>query len=80
VVYACAEAYRITGKERYLELAKQAAGWLAGKNAAGKAMWEPATGRGFDGIINEGKINLNAGAESTIEALLALQEVGQLDR
>jgi hypothetical protein len=43
-------------------------------------MWDPATGRGFDGIINEGKINLNAGAESTIEALLALQEVGQLDR
>jgi hypothetical protein len=80
VVYACAEAYRITGKEKYLGMAKQAAAWLAGNNPAGKVMWDPATGRGFDGIINEGKINLNAGAESTIEALLTLQEIGQLDR
>jgi hypothetical protein len=79
VVYACAEAYRITGKEKYLDLAKQAAAWLAGKNPAGKVMWDPFTGRCYDGIINEEKINMNAGAESTIEALLALQEVGQLD-
>jgi hypothetical protein len=79
VVYACAEAYRITGKEKYLDLAKQAAAWFSGKNAAEKVMWDPATGRGYDGIINEGKINMNAGAESTIEALLALQAIGQLD-
>ena len=73
VVYACAEAYRITGKEKYLDLAKQAAAWLTGKNPAGKAMWDPATGRGYDGIISNEKINMNSGAESTIEALLALQ-------
>jgi hypothetical protein len=77
VVYACIEASRITGKEKYLEMAKQAAGWLAGKNPAGKVMWDPLTGRGFDGIISEGKINMNAGAESTIEALLALQALEQ---
>jgi len=73
VVYACTEAYRITGKEKYLSIAKAAAGWFAGKNPAGKVMWDPATGRGFDGIISNDKINLNSGAESTIEALLALQ-------
>jgi hypothetical protein len=84
VVYACVEAYRITGKEKYLSMARQAAGWLKGENAAGKMMWDPATGRCYDGIISNEKINLNSGAESTIEALLALQAldswtVGQLD-
>jgi hypothetical protein len=73
MVYACAEAYRITGKEKYLGLAKQAAGWLAGKNLTGKVIWDPATGRCFDGIINKEEINMNSGAESTIEALLSLQ-------
>ena len=73
VVYACTEAYRITGKDKYLDLAKQAAAWLAGDNPAGRIMWDPVTGRCFDGIINSEKINLNSGAESTIEALLALQ-------
>jgi hypothetical protein len=73
VVYACAEAYRVTGKEKYLGMAKQAAGWLAGNNPAGKVMWDPASGRCFDGIISNEKVNLNSGAESTIEALLTLQ-------
>jgi hypothetical protein len=77
VVYACTEAYRITGKEKYFDLAKLAAGWFAGQNPAHKAMWDPATGRCYDGIISAEKINLNAGAESTIEALMALQEVGK---
>jgi len=73
VVYACTEAYRITGKKKYLIMAEEAAGWLAGKNPAGKVMWDPSTGRCFDGIISNDKINLNSGAESTIEALLTLQ-------
>jgi hypothetical protein len=73
VVYACIEAYRVTGKEKYLGMAREAAGWLAGKNPAGQVMWDPATGRGFDGIISSEKINMNSGAESTIEALLTLQ-------
>jgi hypothetical protein len=75
VVYACAEAYRITGKEKYRDMARQAAGWLEGKNPAGKVMYDPVTGRGFDGIISNDKINMNSGAESTIEALLALQAI-----
>ena len=79
VVYACAEAYRITGKDKYLIMAKEAAGWLAGKNPAGKVMWDPATGRCFDGIISNDKINMNSGAESTIEALLTLQAIEKLD-
>jgi hypothetical protein len=79
VVYACAEAYRITGKEKYLGMARQAAGWLAGENPAGKMMWDPLTGRCFDGIISNEKINMNSGAESTIEALLTLQALEKLE-
>jgi hypothetical protein len=78
MVFACTEAYRITGKEKYLVMAEKAAGWLAGKNIANRMMWDPATGRGFDGIINEKEINMNSGAESTIEALLVLQALEEL--
>lgn len=78
VVFACAEAYRITRNFRYIIMVRQAAGWFAGKNPAGKVMWDPATGRCFDGIISNEKINLNSGAESTIEALLTLQAIEKL--
>jgi len=78
VIYSSTEAYRITGKEKYLDLARLAAGWLAGSNPAGKVMFDPSTGRGYDGIINNSEINLNSGAESTIEALLALQALEKL--
>lgn len=78
MVYACAEAYRITGKEKYLGMAKEAAAWFAGKNPAGKVMWDPATGRCFDGIVSNKEINMNSGAESTIEALLSLQALEKM--
>jgi hypothetical protein len=78
MVWACMEAYRITGKEKYLNMANEVSGWFKGKNDAGKMMWDPASGRCFDGIISNEKLNLNSGAESTIEALLALQALDSL--
>lgn len=71
---ALAEA---TGDEQYRRLAGLAAAWFFGDNPAGTSMYDPATGRGFDGITgaNELRVNRNAGAESTIEALLALLAV-----
>ncbi|GIV60507.1 MAG: hypothetical protein KatS3mg043_1596 [Rhodothermaceae bacterium] len=39
------------------------------------ALYDPATGRGFDGINGPDDVNRNAGAESTIEALMTLLEV-----
>lgn len=80
MVFACTEAYRLTGKIKYLGMAKRAAAWFTGENPSGKVMWDTATGRCFDGIISTEKINLNSGAESTIEALLALQAIQQLDK
>ncbi len=38
-------------------------------------MYSLSTGRCYDGIISSGNVNRNAGAESTIEALLTLQKV-----
>jgi hypothetical protein len=75
IVFACLKAHRITDKEIYAQQAAEAASWLLGKNITGKALYNPKTGRCFDGINSKDKINLNSGAESTIEALLALQEI-----
>ncbi|MBA3404303.1 MAG: sugar ABC transporter substrate-binding protein, partial [Gemmatimonadaceae bacterium] len=62
---------------RYAVFAGLTAGWFIGANAAGVAMYDEKSGRTFDGIDGPSpiKLNRNAGAESTIESLLALQAV-----
>ncbi len=70
--------YEATGDEQYARMAGLAASWLAGNNAAGTPMYDPATGRGYDGIGDSATVNYNSGAESTIEALLTLLEVGRV--
>ena len=71
---ALAEA---TGERRYAVFAGLTAGWFTGANAAKVSMYDERFGRTFDGIDgpSAGQVNRNAGAESTIEALLALQRV-----
>ena len=69
------ESFNITSDTANVQLAGLLASWLFGNNPANKQMYDPNTGRGFDGIINTNEINQNAGAESTIEALLALLEI-----
>ncbi len=75
MVLAALEAYAATGDESYIETAVNIAMWFFGKNPAGKDMYDPATGRTFDGIGSPEQVNLNSGAESTIEALLTLQSL-----
>lgn len=77
MVMACLQAYQATGNQEYAQRAGEIACWLFGKNIVGKSLYDPATGRCFDGVDNEEKINFNSGAESTIEALLALLAVEQ---
>ncbi len=67
-----------TGDTAYSARAGRLARWFRGENAVGVAMYDPATGRGYDGI-NPPKtpdgapwINFNSGAESTTEALISL--------
>ncbi|MEO8192389.1 MAG: extracellular solute-binding protein [Gemmatimonadales bacterium] len=66
-----------TGDRRYAVFAGLAASWLLGANPAGISMYDEKTGRTFDGLdgASPEKVNRNSGAESTIEALLALQHV-----
>lgn len=68
--------FEATGDERYAIMAGLAGSWFLGNNLAGKPMYDQATGRGYDGLHQEGRINYNAGAESTTEALYTLLEVG----
>jgi multiple sugar transport system substrate-binding protein len=62
---------------RYAVFAGLTAGWFLGANPERLSMYDERSGRTFDGIDgpNPLKLNRNAGAESTVEALLALQRV-----
>jgi len=53
-------------------LAGITASWYFGANRAGEPMYDPATGRTYDGLSAEGAINRNSGAESTIHGLLSM--------
>ena len=70
-VQACVSAHEITGQTRYLDAAQAAVAWLLGRNRLGVALYDPTTGRCADGLDRHGA-SRNAGAESTICALLAL--------
>ena len=75
MIHAALLAHAQSGEtdQKYLELAGELAMWFFGKNPANAMMYDPATGRGYDGINSATEINKNSGAESTIESLLALQ-------
>ncbi|MCB9049738.1 MAG: hypothetical protein H6556_09920 [Lewinellaceae bacterium] len=75
MVFASLEAYAITGDTTFAHTAGRLATWFSGNNPAGQAMYDPATGRTFDGIGLPAEVNHNSGAESTIEALLSLQAI-----
>ncbi len=75
VISAAAEAFKITGEQKYADIAGQFAAWFFGANVAGKEMYSVITGRGYDGINGPGSVNINSGAESTVEALFAMQIV-----
>lgn len=74
-VLAALALHRITNEDRFAELAGELATWFFGNNPARAQMYDPQSGRAFDGILSQHEINRNAGAESTIEALYALLEV-----
>ena len=67
----------LTGERRYAVFAGLVASWFVGDNPAGIRMYNEQNGRTFDGLDGPSptKLNRNSGAESTIEALLALQRI-----
>jgi hypothetical protein len=78
MVWASVKAFEITREDKYLLQAKELASWFTGNNPALIPMYDPISGRGYDGISAPDQINRNAGAESTIEALLSLQALEKL--
>jgi hypothetical protein len=66
-----------TGEAEHRRRAEEVFAWFQGQNPAGIPMYDPATGRGYDGVEPSGELNRNAGAESTIESLLAFQSYEQ---
>lgn len=73
MIFACFEAFDLTGDFSYKAKATELAGWYLGRNTASKQMYDYSSGICFDGINSENEVNLNSGAESTIEALLSMQ-------
>ncbi len=67
--------FEATRNRQYLIMAGLTASWLFGDNASGVPMYDPSTGRGYDGVRDSTTINRNSGAESTIEALMTILEV-----
>jgi hypothetical protein len=72
MIWACLKAYEMTGSQKYAVQAGELACWLLGKNITKQALYNPLTGRCFDGINDKDNLNKNSGAESTIESLLSL--------
>ncbi|MBD2700812.1 hypothetical protein IC229_09195 [Spirosoma sp. BT702] len=77
MIWATLEAYDQTKESKYADMAGKLASWFLGKNVANTVMYDQTTGRGYDGIGANGKVNRNSGAESTIEALWAFQRIEQ---
>lgn len=77
IVSGLASVARASGNSDYARLAGLGASWLTGNNRAGEPLYDPATGRGFDGLDGYAPphVNRNSGAESTIESLYALLQV-----
>ncbi len=71
LIQSAAALYRLRGRRRHREIALAFGAWFLGANSSGEALYDPESGRCYDGI-DDGRINKNSGAESTIEALIAL--------
>jgi hypothetical protein len=78
MIWAAAEAYKISGREKYMDLALKLGDWFTGDNPMGIQMYDPQTGRCSDGINGPEAYNKNSGAESTIEALLSIQSLHEI--
>lgn len=76
MVQACAGAWRVLGLDEYKEKMSLAFEWFLGNNIAGEPIYDAETGGSRDGIAGNG-VNINEGAESSIEFLIALLTLRQ---
>jgi hypothetical protein len=71
------QAYRATGKDRWLKEAWCAFNWFLGDNDLQIALYDSTTGGCRDGLHPD-RANENQGAESTLSFLMALLEMRKL--
>jgi hypothetical protein len=69
---ACARAAGVDASPKWPDGVRTAVSWFEGANDAGKPMWDPVTGGGFDGLQADG-VSPNQGAASTLAVLSTLQ-------
>ncbi len=72
-------AYSITGNKKYYERAVLAFNWFLGKNHLKQMIYNEVTGGCHDGL-SKSSINLNQGAESTIEYLISRLMLEQIKK
>lgn len=80
IVLTYTSLYEATGEDKYARLAGLAASWYFGNNMAGVQMYDPASGRVFDGLNGPAvwRLNRNSGAESTIEGLMSMIALAEI--
>lgn len=66
--------YEVTNKKKYAQYAGLITTWFYGNNISGKQMFIPEKGLVFDGICRD-KVNMDSGAESTIEGIMSLMDI-----
>ena len=69
---ACRRAFELTGDPSWAFAVDRCAAWFLGWNDVGVAVYDPATGGGYDGLHRDA-VNQNQGAESTLAALATFQ-------
>ena len=71
MIGACIEAYECTRGEEWIELATTCFDWYLGKNDRQLKLYDHASGGCRDGL-QQGGVNENQGAESTLSYILSL--------
>lgn len=80
IVLTYTSLYEATGDDRYAKLAGLAASWYFGNNMARVQMYDPESGRVYDGLNGPAswRLNRNSGAESTIEGLMSMSVLARI--
>lgn len=79
LIEACAEAYRCTGDNHWMDRARQCLGWFLGRNDTGSLLYDYTTGGCRDCLSADGA-NANQGATATTAWLISLVTIYDLIR
>ncbi|MCK5450705.1 MAG: glycosyltransferase family 4 protein [Candidatus Omnitrophica bacterium] len=70
-------AYRYTGEDRYLKMMRTSFDWFLGVNDVKVTVYDRVSGGCYDGL-NKNGVNLNQGAESSLNAVLGLLSITEM--